>query len=171
MRCPVCKDSDLQRTQYEEVNIHSCPNCHGTLMNANRLKAIQRRRTKSDEELETEFVADAQDTPHKIRCERCVTHMKKRKKKLGETEFMIDECAKCRSLWLDAGELAKLQLIYEMSDKGMEAKRFQDRLRNMSPADKAEFEERIASLPEEMPGETIGDAAGEVWYSYFRFWS
>ena len=35
------------------------------------------------------------------------------------------------------------------AEKGEEAERFRQRLKNMTPAEKAEYEERIANLPEQ----------------------
>ncbi len=74
--------------------------------------------------------------------------MEKRNKHFGPAHFKIDKCRKCDLFWLDYGELAKLQLIYEYSDQGMERMRMKERLANMTEQQKQELDERIASLPE-----------------------
>lgn len=52
-------------------------------------------------------------------------------------------------IWLDSGELAKMQLVYEYSEQGEEIDRFRNRLKNMSPERKRDLEERIANLAED----------------------
>ena len=148
LKCPICKILLVRKT-YEGVNIHACEKCTGTLLRFDRLRAVESRRDKSEQELTNELVQAGEDTLEKIRCSRCLSNMEKRTKKLGSWEFTIDRCNKCKLVWLDAGELAKLQVVYEYSEKGEEAKRFQNRLKNMSPEEKREYEARIASLKEE----------------------
>ena len=121
----------------------------GTLLRFERLRTVESRTDKSEDDLMQELVHAGEDTIEKVRCSRCLSNMEKRVKQLGSCKFSIDRCNKCKLIWLDAGELAKLQVIYEYSEKGEEAKRFRDRLKNMSPEEKHEYEERIANLPEE----------------------
>lgn len=147
MKCPICKVK-LTRKKYEEVAIHQCGDCQGTLLKFNRLKQIENRRDKLEEELMDEMVNSAEDSRQKLRCSGCMSTMEKRRKKIGPWDFAIDRCNKCQLIWLDAGELAKMQVIFEFSEKGEEAERFRQRLKNMTPAEKAEYEERIANLPE-----------------------
>ena len=58
---------------------------------------------------------------------------------MGTLQFLIDQCRDCEHLWLDKGELAKLQVIYQYSEKGEEAERFRQRLATMSSQEKADF--------------------------------
>lgn len=76
-----------------------------------------------------------------------MSRMEKRSKKIGNSRFSIDRCTKCELMWLDAGELAKLQIIHEYSVKGREQQAFRERLENMTPEEKKELDDRIASLP------------------------
>ena len=147
MKCPTCKVK-LLRVQYEGINIRQCSQCQGSLLKPSRFKAIQSRRQKSEDELLDEIVNEGPDSLGKLRCPECMLTMEKRKKTIGSFEFFIDRCYRCEFIWLDKGELAKWQIIFELSDKGEEAERFRQRLANMSAEDKAALDERIANLPE-----------------------
>lgn len=152
MQCPKCQ-AKLVRQFYEKLPVHHCPNCAGTLLSEQRLQAIKARRDKKLDDFREELstAADnpaAGDTAKRIRCPKCLLGMEKRSKPFGPATFAIDRCRKCKLFWLDAGELAKLQLIFETSQAGLERERIRQRLENMSPAQKAAFEARIASLPE-----------------------
>ncbi len=162
MKCPACK-SKLNRVQYEGIHIHQCSACFGHLVKFERLKTIEVRREKTEEALMDEMVQSGEDTAEKIRCTRCLSNMEKRKKKIGPWDFFIDRCNRCKLTWLDAGELAKWQVIYQFSEKGEEAERFRQRLENMTPAEKAEYEERIANLPEENVSLEIFAALATNW--------
>jgi hypothetical protein len=61
---------------------------------------------------------------------------------------MIDECANCGLIWLDGGELASLQLAYEASEQGREARELRRRMEEMPPQRRAEFERALAELPD-----------------------
>jgi len=132
---------------YEGINIHRCEKCHGAMVQFERLKAIEARREKSEEDLLNEVASAGEDSRHPIRCGSCLSTMEKRRKKMGSSSFYIDRCQKCRMIWFDPGELAKWQVVYEFSEQGQEAERSRQRLKNMKPSEKAELDERIAKLP------------------------
>lgn len=149
MKCPNCKVK-LERTQYEGVNIETCGQCKGSLVRKAKETAIKNRREKTKDDLLSELVAsDGADTTEKIRCPRCLSNMQKRTVKLGDQDgFITDTCKKCELVWLDEGEIAKVQIAFEFSVVGQQQHRFQDRLKNMTPEEKQIYEDRIASLPE-----------------------
>ena len=138
MNCPSCK-LKLQRIQYEGLNIRQCGECRGHLVTFSRLKSIQARRRNSENDLLDEVVEEGVDTLDKLRCPTCLRRMEKRTKRMGTLQFLIDQCRDCEHLWLDKGELAKLQVIYQYSEKGEEAERFRQRLATMSSQEKADF--------------------------------
>lgn len=148
MNCPCCKIK-LSRIQYEGLNIRQCKACHGHLVTHSRLSSIQTRRRRCEDDLLDEVVDEGPDTTEKLRCPACLRRMEKRKKKIGSLKFFVDRCLDCQHVWLDKGELAKLQVAFEYSEKGEEAERFRQRLTNMSREDKAAFERRIGSLRED----------------------
>lgn len=148
MNCPSCKIK-LKRIQYEGLNIRQCDDCGGHLLTVTRLKSIQSRRRHSENDLLDEVVDEGADTVDKLRCPACLRRMEKQRKRIGTLKFFIDHCRACEHIWLDKGELAKLQVAFEYSEKGEEAERFRRRLANMSAEEKAAFDKRIANLPEE----------------------
>lgn len=148
MHCPVCEQSKMDRVQYEGLQILQCPGCRGFVLEQRRLRAIEKRRDLQLDDLAQEIEHAANDTLSKLRCPKCRRTMEKRKKPFGPSEFWIDRCLKCKMVWLDFGELAKIQLIYEFSDQGMEQQQMQDRLQQMSDEDRKALEERIAKLPQ-----------------------
>ena len=174
MNCPVCK-LKLTRKFYEEVIIHQCDGCLGTLIKFERLKTIETRRDKSEDELMDELANATEDSLQKLRCSHCLSNMEKRRKKIGVWEFAIDRCNKCKLVWLDSGELAKLQVIYESSEQGVESERFRNRLETMSPEEKEEYEQRISDLPEENFAKDVIQGIVTDWrlggrYWWLRFW-
>ena len=75
------------------------------------------------------------DSIELLNCCRCNSKMKKisafkSKKegmKGGVSDFWIDRCMQCKCIWLDGGELSKIQLDYQMSKKG------KGRKKNLNP--------------------------------------
>ncbi len=180
MQCPKCK-IPLTREIYEGLPIHGCKQCLGHLLSAARLKAIKTRRDKKIDDFRSEIKTErvppqAGDTAERLRCPKCRSGMEKRSKPFGPTEFHIDLCRRCDLYWLDVGELAKLQLIYEYSEQGRESERIRQRLENMTPEEKAEFEKRIAALPnpsfvEELMTSYVTEGYGSRWDAYYGVWS
>jgi hypothetical protein len=68
---------------------------------------------------------------------------KSRDKELG---FLTDECERCELSWFDPCELALLQLVYESSPQRVEMSAFRERLKNMTPAERDEYDKRISEL-------------------------
>ncbi len=144
MKCPKCETS-LVRSRYAGANVRECESCSGMLLCRNRATKIERRVNKDIQQLveETETVASS-DTLEKVRCPACRNRMDKSLiEKIG---IHIDECRNCDNAWFDGGELALLQLAYENRDQTVELNQMRDRLKNMSAAERAEYEERIANL-------------------------
>lgn len=145
--CSKC-EVKLRREFYENVPIHQCDSCTGHLLTGHRLKNIRQRREKQLEDFREELDAAGSDTLERIRCPKCRLSMEKRCKEFGPSKFHVDRCRKCDLYWLDGGELAKVQLIFEYSDIGVERESLKQRLANMSSAEKKELEDRIAKLPQ-----------------------
>ena len=159
MNCPNCQ-TDLFRVPYEGIQVLQCEQCKGHLLHRRRLDSVKRRREKSFEQLRAEAVADTAeavadtdvDTSDKVPCPRCFRRMTKEFVK-EPAALHIDVCEPCRLVWLDGGELARLQLAWEISPQGVEAAELQRRLAEMSDERRAAFEENVANLP---PGDSTG---------------
>ncbi len=155
MKCPVCSD-ELERVTYEGMSVQRCGQCRGVLAGRQRVEAIKRTREKPPKQLMDEAAREANaDTEAKVRCPRCRAAMAKQRLP-KPASFHIDTCAACKLIWFDGGELARLQLTYEISPQGREAAEFQRRLAEMTPEQKQEFEENLARLPDSLPGDSSG---------------
>ncbi len=147
MKCPSCS-STLVRTEYEGFPVFRCDGCHGYLLARRRMGSIQKKQDKSIEHLKQETLAEAgEDTKDRIPCPRCRIRMKKEFLK-EPAAFHIDTCKACQLVWFDGGELARLQLSHEISDRGQEAAEMKRRHDEMTPQRREQFERDLANLPE-----------------------
>ncbi|MFH0953919.1 MAG: zf-TFIIB domain-containing protein [Verrucomicrobiota bacterium] len=152
-RCPSC-GAGLGREDYEGVEVFRCPDCRGVLLPRYRLDLIRHRRHRSPEDLKAQAVAEFRsDTKREVRCPRCGALMAKRPFASRYMPLSIDVCRACDYVWLDAGELELLQLLYEASASGHEVVEMQKRMRELqcTPERKARFEAALAQLSEEGP--------------------
>jgi len=166
MKCPTC-DTRLNKTVYAKANVEQCPQCFGLLLSNYRAKTIQKRVDKDiDQLIEEARNAPQHDTLAKLRCPKCRTQMTKSPDK--ELGFMLDECERCELTWFDPRELALLQLVYESSPQRVELNAFRERLKNMIPAERAEYEKRISELTD-LGGpiqQAFSEAGSELWLRY-----
>ncbi|MBN2215857.1 MAG: zf-TFIIB domain-containing protein [Pirellulales bacterium] len=160
MKCPACQ-SELRRILYESVPVFRCLECHGYLLSEKRLEGIRRSPATGIEQLKREVIQEAQpDTLDSVRCPRCGRKMDKRYIE-QPAALHVDVCRECRFVWLDGGELGRLQLTNEMTLKGQESRRFRKRLATMTPEEKAEFERNLEALPDEKAEPSI------LWSMFF----
>ncbi|MFM7117193.1 MAG: zf-TFIIB domain-containing protein [Planctomycetota bacterium] len=168
MKCPTC-DVRLRKAVYANANVDQCSQCFGLLLSSYRGKAIKQRIDKDiDQLIEEARNAPQHDTLGKIRCPKCRTQMSKAADK--EFGFMIDECERCELTWFDPRELAILQLAYESSPQRVEMNAFRERLKNMTPAERAEYEKRISEL-KDLGGplqQALSEAGSELWFRYLQ---
>jgi Zn-finger nucleic acid-binding protein len=133
----------LERIRYEGINIFQCQGCRGHFAEAHKLESIRRRAEKTIQDLLDEATAEPVNWPNDpVRCPRCRILM-------GKDELrgiMMDHCAACDAYWLDRAELAAWQFVYETSEAGKEARRFQDRLKNMSEPERHRYEATLQKL-------------------------
>jgi len=162
--CPLC-GVGLDRVEYEGFPVHTCPKCHGVLIDNRRIEDVKRKMEKPPAELVAEATADgAADTAGELACPRCNCAMAKEKafkdematSRAGLESFSVDVCRQCDITWLDAGELAKIQIDYEQSPKGREARK---RYVSYAELDDAEKEEFIRTMADAVPDQASSYAA------------
>lgn len=149
MQCPTCETA-LQPEVYEEVHVMQCPQCHGYLIDHRRVQLIKMSRERTQELLNLESADQAaDDTLQQLRCPKCKVRrmMKVKSRTHNGSQFFIDICEDCDSVWFDGGELAKLQLDFEGSAQAIEAFAFERRSRERTPEEKRAFEEQVRQLP------------------------
>ena len=116
LQCPVCR-IPLCRIEYENVPIHICPDCRGSLVDMMRFRAIAVRREKTWTEpqkrrIEAETAAQA-PMPLGQQCPKCLMPMKATAVPMGGSAFRIEVCQPCELLWFDRGQLDLAQILYE----------------------------------------------------------
>jgi Zn-finger nucleic acid-binding protein len=157
MDCPKCS-RPLNRTTYENVRVMQCDECFGYLVVRKRLMLIKSTRELGPEALHQEAHAEqTPDTEEQLRCPNCLVEvMRKERVRVADDEsFHLDVCRKCENVWLDGGELARLQIKFEQSAKAIEAFAHQERLQALSSDEQTELQDRIDNLSD---SESVGHA-------------
>jgi len=119
MDCPQCAWS-LQEITYENVPVHTCPNCGGEFVAGDALAAIVQIREQT-------FPADLQETlaaaepfagvpesrkQRALNCPACDNPMSVINY-CGDSGVFVDRCTACNGLWLDQDELEQIQVLME----------------------------------------------------------
>jgi len=119
--CPVCKKKMVEK-EYEGVPIDICPACGGVWLDKDELnEIIKRREVKfSEEEKKSVEPEKSVEGTHaelvpEINCPICGGLMK-RFTYAGTSGIIIDRCSKGDGVWLDKGELEKIQIYIEKSE-------------------------------------------------------
>lgn len=125
MQCPKCHQT-LSTITFAGVSIQTCPACGGDWLDAGELGNIARARQSRFTPEECIAVAraapitgtPAADLHRHLTCPKCgsQTHAVN----YGEdTGLIIDECDTCGGVWLDKGELEKIEELVEGWDDGL----------------------------------------------------
>ncbi len=119
MNCPNCR-ALLREDVYEGIEIESCDGCRGAWLDDRELgKIVQIREVKFDPQ-ERRAIAESttitgvvvKDVDRDLKCPKCggttdaVNYG-------GDTGIIIDRCTGCRGIWVDGGELEKIQMVIE----------------------------------------------------------
>jgi hypothetical protein len=119
LQCPKCHQP-LNGLDYQGVHIETCPACGGDWLDAGELGAIVHARKMQFNEQECLAMAQAAKITgvklttlnRQITCPRCgsATHPVNYGEDSG---IIIDKCARCGGVWLDKGEIEKIQELVE----------------------------------------------------------
>jgi len=125
MICPNCQDG-LHTIDYEGIRVETCGGCNGEWLDEGEIGQIVRiREVKFDPE-ERRAIAESttitgvvlEDVDHDLKCPKCdgttdpVNYG-------GDTGIIIDRCTSCHGVWLDGGELEKVQMLIEGWDDAL----------------------------------------------------
>ncbi len=136
--CPRCHAS-LAPVEYEGITVEACSQCNGHWLRQPQLKDIvdTREKTWDREEVAAMQKPHLQGVPlEKVRealpCPACGRTMETFDY-AGDTGILLDRCRDCGGLWLDGGELEKVQAAVEASDENLDAaaKRYSGTLREV----------------------------------------
>ena len=110
--CKRC-DTDMQTVFYEGVAIQLCMDCKGVFLSRKKLEIIENSR---EIDIPEDTLIPRNGPEVRRHCPKCDIVMKKvTHGKIRST--MIDFCEDCSGIWLDKGELASIQLSYEIAEK------------------------------------------------------
>lgn len=115
LTCSSCH-IPLCRMEYEGVKVHVCPDCLGTLVESAGFSTVIRRRqrTWADDEKRRIEKETLEASAHGVyRCPRCLMTMQRLGMQMEDGRLVLDYCERCRLFWLDRGELALAQILFE----------------------------------------------------------
>lgn len=147
-RCPICKNV-LSSTLYEGQSVEECPSCHGYLVNRMKFRLIQRQDIIPLGLLKKEALKyHTSSSKNIIYCPRCRSTMRKITVSTP-LAYQYDHCKCCDSIWLDGGELALDQLLFQFGLVGSNLKEIKERAQQLGqkPEQLKEFESLWAQLP------------------------
>lgn len=114
IQCKGC-DKSMMTVFYEGVAIQLCMDCKGIYLTKRKLGIIEGSR-EIDIPENTPFPRNGPEV--RRHCPRCENVMKKVKHGHIRTS-VIDYCDNCTGIWLDKGELASIQLSYEIAENNV----------------------------------------------------
>ena len=163
--CPICPDTELNRIRYEGFALQLCSSCGGALVEEADITGIERKRQLDQEQLEKEASLNMPDNAGILHCPRCLNDMTKAPaladrpagfKSSTIENFFVDHCKFCHLTWFDGDELAKLQLSFERSAKGLEGEQHYVNYTEINEAQQARYRRTIAESVH-----SSGDALGK----------
>jgi len=107
MKCPKCPDTELREMELpESITIDMCPKCKGIWYDRGEV-GFQQELERDIPELEK---VEATKHPTDCDCPRCEAGTKLEEMRYSSvSDLMIDRCPKCEGIFLDKGELGKLE--------------------------------------------------------------
>lgn len=106
MNCPKCETSQLQAVRIRDVEVDRCARCQGIWFDERELAQILQFDAR-----ELRPLAGSEDD-HRNRqlgqCPRDATPLLRAYSAVNAA-VVVDTCTECRGVWLDGGELARLQ--------------------------------------------------------------
>ena len=136
--CPRCQAA-LAPVEYEGVRVEACGRCNGHWLGRPQLKEIvdTREKTWGRDELAARRRPQLQGVPldrlrEALPCPACGQAMETFDY-AGDSGILLDRCRGCGGIWLDGGELEKVQMAVEASDADLDAavKRYSGTLREV----------------------------------------
>jgi Zn-finger nucleic acid-binding protein len=107
--CPACSET-LLTAQLDSRPILYCPGCYGMLVRREHFGAIVNERRSKRVGLEQESPRPIDPTAYarRLRCPSCECNMEAHPY-YGPGNIVIDSCSECGYVWLDHGELSRVE--------------------------------------------------------------
>lgn len=126
--CPRCR-ADLAAAAYEDVSVETCQQCGGYWLTQPALKQIIDTREQEWNAKDLEAIKNAPRMPvaldeirERLPCPVCGEAMEPFNFS-GDSGILLDRCGRCGGIWLDRGELEKVQMVVEASDEKLDEDR------------------------------------------------
>ena len=124
MKCPRDGTELAARTYEKNIEVDECPLCGGTWLDAGELEAIQRtieRDYRNALDAPVDSVAEGLESMRQhqlgpIACLKCSAEMDVRPYGQG-SQVVVDACPAGCGMWLDQGEIAALEKLFERSQQ------------------------------------------------------
>lgn len=122
MKCPKDKSVLGSRIYEGDVEVDACPSCQGMWLDKGELEQIEEIQEHDySEELKRmpDLIGPAyemarQQTLPALCCPKCGAEMSKHEYAYC-SQIIIDVCPKCQGVWLDKGEIERLEVFFERS--------------------------------------------------------
>jgi uncharacterized protein len=126
MQCPSCQKT-LHTMTYEGIKVETCNACGGEWLDAEELGHVVKAREVRFSAQERQAIAQAtsitgvrlSDVDRDLSCPKC-DGTTDALNYGGDTGIILDRCTSCHGLWLDGGELEKVQQLIEGWEDGLE---------------------------------------------------
>ena len=125
MNCPRC-NIPLKSSIYEGVEIEACEKCNGTWLDDGEIvKIVETKEEKFDAKLVRETLAlgftgvPKEEQQTIVKCPKCEAGMAPINYDYS-SGIILDRCPEGHGLWLDGGELEKVQIVREQSEDDFE---------------------------------------------------
>jgi len=144
-KCPVCTNEKLVEKSYEGVPLDFCLKCGGVWLDSDELhQVIEKKEEKFSQGVKEEVnpeefkQAERPSLVKELNCPICGSLMN-RLVYVSFSGIIIDRCSQGHGVWLDKGELDKVQVYAEESEELGEANR--DKYAAIAQQAKADFEQ------------------------------
>lgn len=130
VNCPTCHQSFDQET-YEGVTIDVCSKCKGVWLDRSEVDQILKNRKngfKSSEVVSVNRLCGStgvakEEESRQLNCPKCTNSPMKTFNYNYSSGIIVDRCSKGCGVWLDADELEKIQIHYELWQDKLEVNR------------------------------------------------
>ena len=106
MKCPKCDDQEMSQSTHQGIEVDRCPACQGIWLDRGEvMKILSQQLADQIDHGDAEGIDEEKDAAPAT-CRSCDQPMAAL---TGQSGVRFDYCRKCRTMFLDAGELKALQ--------------------------------------------------------------
>ena len=114
MNCPKCKDQKLKKVVEKEIELDFCEQCHGIWFDRKELEKMMDKAVElSFDDIKSDKTMIDLDL-QKADCPICDVPLEKIPKR-NVDHLTIDQCYRCKGIWLDGGEFYRISKEHLLS--------------------------------------------------------